>query len=110
MDNDYDFFTIEGRAPVYMQIEQKLCEVANNAAEQPTLIPKILGLRKNQSADPWLGFRYKHQVLRAAGWDVDTDGAYTRNPDKAAEVFIKIGKALGQTQEPERLLEIVSES
>ncbi|MCC4601917.1 hypothetical protein [Xanthomonas melonis] len=106
MQHPYDFFRLEGPVPVYAVIESRLSEIGLWAEAQPNFLQQVLGIKPVPN-NPWAGFAYKNQVLRAAGWDVDKDGSYTNNPDKAAEVFIKIGHVLSESKDPEEILRLV---
>ena len=108
MEHPYDFFRLEGPVPVYAQIESRLSEIGLWAEAQPNFLQRVLGIEP-QPNNPWAGFAYKNRVLRAAGWDVDKDGSYTTNPDKAAQTFIKIGRALGESKDPEEILRLVAQ-
>jgi hypothetical protein len=104
----YDFFRLEGPVPVYAQIESRLSEIGMWAEAQPNFLQRVLGMEP-KPGDPWAGFAYRNRVLRAAGWDVDRDGSYTSDPDRAAQVFLKIGRVLEQSKDPEEILRLVGQ-
>lgn len=104
----YDFYRIEGPNPVYMEIENCLSRIGIETELKPSLFQKLFGIEPVPS-NPWVGFTYKHRVLKAAGWDVDIDGSYTSDPDKAARVFLRIGRVLGKTKDPEEIIRLVEQ-
>jgi len=91
-----------------MEIENRLSEIGLWAEAQPNFLQRVLGI-KPKPKNLWAGFAYKNRVLKEAGWDIDKDGSYTTNPDKAARVFQKIGLALGQSKDPEEILRLVGQ-
>lgn len=104
--SDYDFFRIEGEIPIYMKIEGALMEIGLEAEKRPSFIERITG-KKPEPKNPWAGFAYKVKALKTAGWCVDKDGSYTNDPDRAAQVMLKIGEVLGQTKDPEKKIELL---
>lgn len=55
------------------------------------------------------GTDFKYKLLKAAGWKKMRLSTYAGDPDMAADAFNKIRVALAQTDDPDRLLELVSQ-
>lgn len=106
-ETKYEFFRIEGDRPLYLTIEDQLEAIGLEAATKPSLLARLLG-KKPEPTDQWAGFAFKQKVLRAAGWDMDQDGSYISDPERAAKVFHKIEQCLEQTRDPQALLTLVS--
>jgi len=105
--HDYDFFRIEGKLPVYIRLEAKLERIGRLTAPKPSFLKRLI-YGNHASTNHWVGFSFKNKVLKEAGWDVNKDGAYINNPDKAAKVMLRIGKILGQTKQPDDILKLAS--
>ena len=82
-----DFMKIGGEPPPHRKIEQVLLDMG--------------GAGKH-------GAEFKFTALKAAGWKYDRLTGYAKNPDLAAEVFNKLREALAETNDKDRLLELLA--
>lgn len=56
------------------------------------------------------GADYKKLLFKEAGWKQDALTGYTKKPELAAEVFNRVREALSQTQDKDKLLQLVKDT